>query len=213
LIKLYWGPHTCAIGIHILLEEIGKPYETEKLDVSGGATHAPPFLSVNPKGKVPTLVRDDGSVLTEFGAIATWLARTNPEKNFLPSDPEIEARAAETIAYVEGSIHGQGFARLFKPQTFEPQDMVHGKLGIGQSAVKLQGRQIIETGFAILDPSLGRYPYAAGEVLTIADFALFYVERWSAPQAIALPINIAAHFTRMLARPAVHKVRTLWGEG
>jgi glutathione S-transferase len=159
------------------------------------------------------LVRDDGSVLTEFGAIATWLARTNPEKNLLPSDPEVEARAVETIAYVEGSIHGQGYARVFKPETFEPQDRVHGKLGLGQSAVKHQGRQIIETGFAILAPSLGRHPYAAGEVLTIADFALFYVERWAAPQGIALPINIAAHFTRMLARPAVHKVRTLWGEG
>ena len=34
--KLFWGPHTCAIGSHILLEESGKPYETEKLDVSGG---------------------------------------------------------------------------------------------------------------------------------------------------------------------------------
>ena len=40
--KLYWGPHTCAIGIHILLEEIGAPYKTEKLDVSGGETHRSP---------------------------------------------------------------------------------------------------------------------------------------------------------------------------
>ncbi len=79
--KLYWGPHTCAIGIHVLLEEIGKPYETEKLDVGGGggATRLQPFAAVNPKGKVPTLVCDDGTVLTEFGAIAIWLARTNPE--------------------------------------------------------------------------------------------------------------------------------------
>jgi len=210
--RLYWGPHTCAIGIHILLEEIGKPYETEKLDVGGGATHAPPFLSINPKGKVPTLVRDDGSVLTEFAAIATWLARINPDKNLLPLDPEIEARVVETLAYIEGSIHGQGYARLFKPQMFEPQDMVHGTLGLGQSSVKRQGRQIVETGFAILDPALGRHPYAAGDVLTIADFALFYVERWAAPQGIDLPINVTAHFERMLARPAVHKIRTLWGE-
>ena len=210
--KLYWGPHTCAIGIHILLEEISKPYETEKLDVSGGATHAPPFMSINPKGKVPTLVRDDGSVLTEFAAIATWLARINPDKNLLPLDPEIEACVVETLAYIEGSIHGQGYARLFKPQMFEPQDMVHGTLGLGQSSVKRQGRQIVETGFAILDPALGRHPYAAGDVLTIADFALFYVERWAAPQEIELPINVAAHFERMLARPTVHKIRTLWGE-
>ncbi len=77
--KLYWEPHTCAIGIHVLLEETGLPYETEKIDVGGGATREPPFLAVNPKGKVPTLVRDDGSVLTEFAAIATWLARRNLE--------------------------------------------------------------------------------------------------------------------------------------
>jgi len=76
--KLYLGPHTCAIGIHILLEELGHSYETEKLDVSGGATHEAAFLAINPKAKVPTLMRDVGSVLTEFSAIATWLARTNP---------------------------------------------------------------------------------------------------------------------------------------
>ena len=212
MMKLYWGPHTCAIGIHILLEEIGRPYETEKMDVSGGATRAPAFMSLNPKGKVPTLVRDDGSVLTEFGAIATWLARTNPEKNLLPSDAEVEARAAETMAYVEGSIHGQGYARLFEPQLFEPQDLLHAALGLGQRSVKHQGRDIVEAGFAILDAPLGRHPYAAGNALTIADLALFYVERWAAPQGIALPINIASHFTRMLARPAVHKVRQLWCE-
>jgi glutathione S-transferase len=72
--KLYWGLHTCAIGIHILIEEIGCPYETEKLDVAGGATHWPPFSAINPKGKVPTLVRDDGSVLIDFSAISIWLA-------------------------------------------------------------------------------------------------------------------------------------------
>ena len=210
--KLFWGPHTCAIGIHVLLEEIGKPYETEKLDVSGGATHKPPFLAINPKGKVPTLVRDDGTVLTEFGAIATWLARTNPEKDLLPSDPEIEARAVETLDYIEGTLHGQGYARLFAPSIFEPQDVVHGTLGLGQSSVKKQGRAMVETGFAILDPQLGRHPYAAGGGFTIADAALFYVERWAQPQGITLPVNLAAHLERMLARPAVHKVRQLWGE-
>lgn len=210
--KLFWGPHTCAIGIHVLLEEIGRPYETEKLDVSSGATHRPPFSGLNPKGKVPTLVRDDGTVLTEFAAIATWLARTAPGKGLLPDNPEIEARITETIAYVEGTIHGQGYARLFVPEKFEPQNFLHGTLGLGHSAVRHQGREIVETGFAILDPQLGRQPYAAGDSFTIADAALFYVERWAQPQDITLPVNIAAHLERMLARPAVHKVRQLWGE-
>ena len=210
--KLYYGLHTCAIGIHFLLEEIGKPYETEQIDVSGGATHRPPFSGLNPKGKVPTLVRDDGSVLTEFGAIATWLARTNRDAKLLPDDPETEARAAEVMAYVEGTIHGQGYARMFMPEMFEPQDVVHGTLGLGQASVKRQGQAMVETGFAILDLQLGHHPYAAGDVFTIADAALFYTERWAPQQGIALPVNLAAHFERMLARPTVHKVRELWGE-
>lgn len=136
--KLYWGPHTCAIGIHVLLEEIGLPYETERIDISGGATRKPPLLAVNPKGKVPTLVHDDGSVLTEFAAIATWLARSNPGSGLLPAGPETEARAVEVMAHVEGTIHGQGFARMFMPAMFEPQDVVHGTLSLGQAAVKNQ---------------------------------------------------------------------------
>jgi glutathione S-transferase len=47
-LKLYWGPYTCAIGTHIMLEEIGKPYETEKLDVAGDATKEDWF-----KGSIP----------------------------------------------------------------------------------------------------------------------------------------------------------------
>jgi len=210
--KLYWGPHTCAIGIHVLLEEIGEPYETERIDVSGGATEEPAFLAINPKGKVPTLVRDDGSVLTEFGAIGTWLARSNPGAGLVPEDPEVEARMIETLEYVEGTVHGQGFARMFKPQKFEPQDAVHGALGLGKSSVEEQGRTMVEKGFAILDASFGDGPYVAGERLSVADAALFYVERWAPQKKIALPARLAAHLERMLARPAVQAVRRVWGE-
>lgn len=210
--KLYYGLHTCAIGIHFLLEEIGKPYEAERIDVSGGATHRPPFSGLNPKGKVPTLVRDDGTVLTEFSAIALWLARTNPEKDLLPTDAEGEARVMEVMAYVEGTIHGQGYGRLIVPQSFEPQDMVHGTLGLGQASVKKQGREIAEAGFAILDPQLGRHDYAVGEGFTIADAALFYVERWAPQFEVALPVNVERHLKRLRARPAARKVLELWGE-
>ena len=76
--KLYYSPGACSLGIHVLLEEIGKPYQTEIVNLREGAQFRPEFTSVNPKSKVPTLQRDDGSVLTEFPAIAVWLARTNP---------------------------------------------------------------------------------------------------------------------------------------
>ena len=49
--KLFYAPGACSMGIHILLEEIGKPYETEKIDVAGGATHEAAFQSVNPRAR------------------------------------------------------------------------------------------------------------------------------------------------------------------
>lgn len=78
----------------------------------------PPFLPVNPKGKVPNLLRDDGPVLTKFAAIATSIARTNPDQPLLPAEADGEARVVETLSYVEGTIHGQWFARIFSPSTF-----------------------------------------------------------------------------------------------
>jgi glutathione S-transferase len=210
--KLYWGPHTCAIGIHILLEEAGAHYETEMLDVSGGDTEKPAFLSINPKGKVPVLVRDDGTVMTEFGAIAGWIARAYPEASLRPADAESEARMTEVMEYVEGTVHGQGFSRIFKPARFEPQDVLHGKAGLGRSKVESQGRDIVEKGFAILDKHMEGERYVTGENFSIADSALFYVERWAPLTNIALPVNIQGHYARMLARPSVQKVRALWAE-
>jgi glutathione S-transferase len=210
--KLYWGPHTCAIGIHVLLEEIGRPYETEKVDVAGGAAAEPAFKAINAKGKVPALQRDDGSVLTEFGAIATWLARTNPDKGLIPSDPEDEVRAREIMDYVVGTLHAQGFGRVFKPEKFEPQDVVHGTLGIGQSKVKDQGRAMVTEGFAILDRQLAGREYAGGSRFGTADAALFYAERWAPQVGIDLPSNVAAHFERMKARPAVRRAMAAEGE-
>jgi glutathione S-transferase len=77
--KLYYALGTSAVGIRVLLEEIGKPYEVALLDLAAREQYQPAFSSINPKSKVPALIRNDGSVLTEFGAIARWLARTNDE--------------------------------------------------------------------------------------------------------------------------------------
>ena len=59
--KLYYMPGACSIGIHVLLEEIGKPYDLQKIDGAKQEQYGPDFVKLNPKSKVPTLQRDDGS--------------------------------------------------------------------------------------------------------------------------------------------------------
>jgi len=197
--KLMFAPGACSLGIHLLLEEIGKPYETQRVNLMEGAQYKPDFTTVNPKSKVPTLVRDDGSVLTEFPAIAFWLARTNPAAKLLPDDPDAQARALEAMDYVVATMHMQGFTRIFRPGNFSPNTA-------DEDAVKARGREIFEKGLAIMDQALKGKDYLVGQ-FSIADAALFYVEFWGAARLkMDLPANCAAHYKRMMARPAVQRM-------
>jgi len=197
--KLLYAPGACSLGIHVLLEEIGKPYEKERINLQGGAQYQAPFTSVNPKSKVPTLVRDDGSVLTEFPAIAYWLARTNPQAKLLPDDADAQARVLEAMDYVVATMHMQGFTRIFRPGNFSPNEA-------DAEAVKARGKEIFEKGLAIMDKALAGKEYVAGP-FSIADAALFYVEFWGAARLkLTLPPNCNAHYQRMLARPAVKRM-------
>jgi glutathione S-transferase len=197
--KLYYAPGACSMGIHVLLEEIGKPYDTVKLDTRGGETQRPPFIDLNPKGKVPTLQRDDGSIVTEFPVIAHYLAKTNPSAGLLPADEEAEMRGAEAMDYAVATIHMQGFTRLFRPGNFSPNEAEH-------EAVKARGREMVEKGYALLDKALAGKEWISGSY-SIADSAVFYVSYWGAKRmGMTLPPNLAAHFERMMARPAVQRM-------
>ncbi len=201
--KLYYSPGACSLGIHVLLEEIGKPYETELINIREGMQYQPYFVAVSAKSKVPALRRDDGSVLTEYGAIATWLARTNPTAELMPADAEDEARALEAVGYAVGTVHMQGFARIVRPGNFSPSQA-------DREQVQVRGREIYAKGLALLAQSLDGRDWAAGSY-SIADSALFYVCQWAPRAGTDLPAALAAHYARMKARPAVH--RALVAEG
>ena len=197
--KLLYSPGACSIGIHVLLEEIGKPYEAQLVNLREGGQFKPEFTAVNPKSKVPALVRDDGSVLTEYPAIAYWLARTNPDKKLLPDDVDAQARVFEALDYCVSTVHMQGFSRLFRASSYTPNPADEDK-------VKERGKEVAEKGFALMDKALAGKDYVAGP-FSIADSALFYVEFWGAKRMnMKLPPNCDAHLNRMLARPAVQRV-------
>ncbi len=61
--------------VRMLLEFLQQPYAWVEVDSAHGATRTPGFLALNPNGKVPTVVLDDGRVLTESNAILYYLAQ------------------------------------------------------------------------------------------------------------------------------------------
>lgn len=196
--KFYMTPGSCSTGIHILLEEIGKVFEAYIVNLPAGDHRKPDYLAMNPKATIPVLVRDDGSVLTEFPAIAFWLARANPRARLLPEDDEGVARVLEHLCYVTATIHGQGFTRIFTTDAYTAKPAEH-------DAVKARGREIVDAGFAVMDAALADKDYLVGN-FSIADAALFYVEFWADRIGIPLPPNCLAHYQRMRTRPVVQQV-------
>jgi len=196
--KLYMAPGSCSTGIHILLEELELPFEAWIVNLPAGDHHKAEYLAINPKSTIPTLVRDDGSALTEFQAIAWWLARRYPKAKLLPDDADGEAHVIETMGYVVGTIHGQGYTRIFTTDSYTSDPD-------GHEVVKARGREIVEKGFALMNDVLAGREYVAGQ-FSIADAALFYVEFWAERLKIDLPENCLAHYRRMRARPVVQRV-------
>lgn len=198
MMKFYMTPGSCSTGIHILLEELELVFEVHLVNLLAGDQFKPEYLALNPKATIPTLVRDDGTALTDFQSIAWWLARRHPKRRLLPEDADGEARVLEAMNFAVGTLHGQGFARIFTTEKFATDAAQH-------EAVQARGREILERGFAVADRLLEGREYLAGS-FGIADCALFYVEFWADRTGIALPANCQAHYRRMLQRPAVRQV-------
>ncbi|MFN6955082.1 MAG: glutathione S-transferase family protein [Acetobacteraceae bacterium] len=198
--KFFYAPGACSIGIHVVLEETGAPFEPVALDFKNNQQHTPEYKAVNPKSKVPFLVRDDGSTVSEFPVIAWWLGKSFPAANLLPGGAEGELRALEAMDYICGTVHPQGFTRQFRPSRFthRPED---------EPRVIEQGRELARGYFDVIAAG---WPQGSTWWLpfgySVADAALFFVEWWATTRSkIDLPGPLTAHYAAMMARPAVKR--------
>ena len=82
-IVFYYNPMSRARTVHWMLEEIGAPYRIELVDLQKGEQKKAAFLAVNPMGKLPAIVHR-GTVITETGAICTYLADAFPAAGLAP---------------------------------------------------------------------------------------------------------------------------------
>jgi glutathione S-transferase len=201
---LCYAKKTCSIGIHILLEEAGVPYDLKIVDFATKEQKTPEYLAMNPKGKVPALVREDGSVLTEYAAIATWLAMTNPDKRLMPTDPEGFARTLEALDFSVGTLHMLSWRLWRRPDAYVAD-------AEAQKDVQGRGKDAVLAGLDLVNNQLTGSGYIMGD-FTVADSALYYVCYWAKDVAgWDLPSNVQAHFDLMKTRPSVQASRKVEG--
>lgn len=195
--KLYFLPGACSIGIHALLAEIGQPFQIERA-ARAGTQEFETYKRINPKGKVPALLHNDGILLTEFPVIALYLARTNPERELIPTNIEGETRVLEMTEYLVSTVHMQGYTRARRPEKFAPSESDHVK-------VKALGLGIFQAGLDRAEQQINGKDWLF-QKMTIADFALFYLEHWSVLNGIgSLGKNCQAHHNRLWSKIEIRR--------
>ena len=103
--KLYYAPGTCPLASHIALEEAAADYSVDRLDFNSTQQQSPEYLKVNPKGRVPSLVTDYGT-LTETPAILAYIAQTFPKAKLAPLDDAFAFAQVQSFnSYLCSTVH------------------------------------------------------------------------------------------------------------
>lgn len=204
MLTFYYAPGSSSMAAHIALEEAAAAYEGKLVDESKGEQRSAAYLKINPRGKVPALELDDGTVITENVAIQTYIARTHPQAQLLPSDPPAEARAFSLMSFFASSVH-VAFAHLWRPERYTDEPSAF-------AGIKAKGRRTFFDCCREIDGLLAGKRWFLGQFSTVDGYGLVF---YSWGKRIELPMhelgNYTAHKDRMLKRPAVR--RTLAQEG
>lgn len=195
--KLYYLTGACSLATYISLIEAGQKFEAHAVDrVTRIGADGQDLKAINPKGYVPVLVLDDGSVLTENVAVLSYVATLDATGKLAPKAGTMGfIRVLEWLGYVNGEIH-KNLGLLFRPTSTD--DMKKAALESAQMRCRF------------VDQSLGDKPYLTGENFTVADAYLYVVLSWGKIDLTEMP-KLAAYYERCRARPSVQEARK--GEG
>jgi glutathione S-transferase len=205
-ITLYAAPGSCAVAPAIALCEAGADFEIHAVDYSRQEQRSAAFLSINPKGRTPALVTDEG-VLTENPAILAYIAQLFPAAGLAPiHDLFAFAKLNAFNAWLCSTLH-PAYAHILRAERYADGDD-------HQAAVRRKGIEQVDNAFQIAETELFQGPWAMGDAYTTADAYLYVLTRWL-PRAAFRQVNaypkIADHFERMRARPAVSEAHRRLG--
>lgn len=213
MLQLHYFPSNASITPHILLEEMGLPYELKLVDRGNNAQKSPEYLKLNPNGLIPVLV-DGDLVLYETAAICLHLTDMHPEMGLAPAVGTHErAHFYKWLMWLSNTFQPAIIMYFYTDRYTTSTDAAL----IGQMKAKTQER--IGAMLKQLDDHLAASggPWMMGEKFSVLDIYTFMLGRWTrvfvqeegappATQAAKTWPHLGPFMHRMLARPAVQRV-------
>ena len=195
--QLYYSPGACSMAIHVVLNEMGLPFELKPINIQAGEGQSPEFLKINPRGQVPVLMADD-QVIREGAAIVLYLM-DEFKSALLPRSGKTRATALEWLMFANATMH-PAYSKVFFILKNVTDPTVREQL------LKTAIDQINKL-WEEVDVILRKNRFTCGKDLTAADIILAVIANWGGyfPQKPVLGDNVKRMLREVITRPSYVK--------
>lgn len=199
MLEFYYAPDTCALASHIALKDAGADFQSRRIDFGKAEQRSPDYLRVNPKGRVPALVTEQG-ILTETPALLAYIAQSFPAAGLAPlDDPFAFAQVQAFNSYLCSTLHVAHAHRMRGHRWVDAAD--------AEAIAAMQRRvpESVAACYAYIEEQAFAGPFVMGDSYSIADPYLFTLAQWMEGDGVDprdFP-KLAAHHEMMQSRPAV----------
>jgi len=202
MLQLHYFPGNASMAPHLLLEELGLPFELKLVDRTQQAHKSAGYLKLNPNGLIPVLV-DGELVLYETAAICLHLLDTHPQMSLAPAVGTTErAHFYKWLVWMTNSLQATLILYFYPERWADSAE--------GASQVRAHAETRVGLLLDQMEAELARHggPYLLGETFSAVDLYALMLCRWTrgfARPARSLP-QLGRYLQRLLARPAVQRV-------
>ncbi|WP_298290656.1 glutathione S-transferase N-terminal domain-containing protein [uncultured Litoreibacter sp.] len=195
-LTLHLAKGTVALAPHIALNEVGADFDLVWVDFAAKAQTKPDYLAINPKGRVPALMTENG-VLTETAAMLNYIAALHPKAALTPEDTWQRAKMEEVFLYLASTVH-INHAHKMRGHRWSDDPATY-------PAMQAKVASNITENAALIESDYLKGPFVLGETFSNADIYLFTIARWftgDGADMAAFP-KLSAFLEMMQARPSV----------
>ena len=171
--QLFYAPGSAAMGMRVILEEIGAPYQLIESTIDMDKPRPPEQLAINPNGWIPVL-KWDGNAMYECAAITVFLCDRYPDAGLAPAvDDPARGLYLQTLVYFSSSVQN-AFQLDYYPDRFAdtPND---------EPSAQRRGTRRLRETWKVIDDQIGDNPWVLGARFSAVDIYLFMLTTWLRP--------------------------------